>query len=53
MDTKELEKIQMRNDGHDGNRFQSLLKTVVTVPKKDIKEQEAREQAEKKVKEKE
>ena len=36
MDTKELKKIEMKEDGKDLDRFQTLLKTVVTTPKADI-----------------
>jgi hypothetical protein len=36
MNTKELKKIEMKNDGKDSDRFDTLLKKVVSVPKKDI-----------------
>ena len=37
-------KLEMKNDGHDFERFNDLVRKVVSVPKKDI---EAREKAEK------
>jgi hypothetical protein len=36
-------KLEMKNDGKDGERFASLLKTVVSVPKEDIKKHEAKQ----------
>ena len=44
MDTKELKKIELKNDGHDYERFEALVKKVVSVPKKEI---DARAKAEK------
>ncbi len=40
---KELKDIEMKNDGKDLERFQTLLKTVVAVPKKDVQAQEERQ----------
>lgn len=40
-------KIEMKEDGKDGERFQTLLKTVVNVPKKDIQERETKDKASK------
>lgn len=37
---EEINKIEMKNDGKDSERFGNLLRKVVTVPKKEI---EARE----------
>ena len=37
---EEINKIEMRNDGKDFQRFNDLLKQVISVPKKDIDEQE-------------
>ena len=48
MNTKELNKIELKSDGHDFERFNDLVRKVVSVPKKDI---EAREKAEKEKKE--
>ncbi|MFZ1700850.1 MAG: DUF3800 domain-containing protein [Pyrinomonadaceae bacterium] len=45
METKEIE---MKNDGKDAERFQSMLKTVVSVPKEDVKKHEVKEKAKKK-----
>lgn len=42
------EKIEMKNDGKDGERFQRLLRTVVSVPKEDLKKEEERQRKEKK-----
>lgn len=39
--------IEMKNDGHDLERFEKLLKTVVNVPKKEIDEKEKEYKAEK------
>jgi len=41
-------KLEMKNDGKDADRFQSLLKTVVNVPKEEIKKEEERQKKEKK-----
>jgi hypothetical protein len=38
VNTKELEKIEMKNDGKDSERFQKLLRKVVNTPKEDIQE---------------
>ncbi|MBK8466880.1 MAG: hypothetical protein IPL32_13710 [Chloracidobacterium sp.] len=40
MNKKELEKIEMKNDGKDQERFKTLLKQVVNVPKKELKKRE-------------
>ncbi|MGD9588672.1 MAG: hypothetical protein AB7V11_07185 [Pyrinomonadaceae bacterium] len=34
----------MKNDGHEAERFKSLLKRVVTVPKEDIQKRDKRTQ---------
>lgn len=34
---------EMKNDGHDLERFQKMLKTVVSVPKEAIKKHEAKQ----------
>ena len=39
----ELKKIEMKNDGKDQERFQSLLQKVVSVPKDEIKKHEAQQ----------
>ncbi len=31
-------KLEMKNDGNDAERFRTLLKTVVNVPKEKVKE---------------
>lgn len=41
------EQLEMKNDGHDAERFAALLKTVVNVPKEKIKEREEQEKKEK------
>lgn len=41
-------KIEMKNDGKDLERFQSMLKTVVNVPKDELKKEEERQKKEKK-----
>ena len=47
MDIKTLKKIEMKNDGKDYERFESLVKQVVSVPKKELDRREAKYQAEK------
>ena len=47
MGTLTVKKIEMKNDGHDLDRFQALLKKVVNVPKKEIDEKEKEYQAKK------
>ncbi len=50
MTKKQTETIEMKNDGKDAERFQSLLKTVVNVPKDEVKkleEERAKEKAKK------
>ena len=44
MDTKELEKIELRKDGNAGKRFGDFAKQIVTVSKEDI---EAKEKSDK------
>jgi len=34
---------EMKDDGHDLERFQKMLKTVVNVPKEDVKKHEAKQ----------
>lgn len=48
MDIKTLEQIEMKNDGHDQERFQQVLKKVSTVPKSEIDKAEKRLKDEKK-----
>lgn len=36
-------KLEMKNDGHDSERFRDLLKKVVNVPKEEIKKEEERQ----------
>lgn len=36
-------KIEMKNDGKDSERFEAMLRKVVSVPRKDILAQEAKE----------
>ena len=38
----------MKNDGKDSQRFETLLKTVVNVPKDELKKEEERQKKEKK-----
>lgn len=40
-------RVEMKNDGQDAERFRALLKTVVNVPKEELKKREEREKAEK------
>ena len=40
MDTKELEKIELKDDGHEAERFEAFTRKIVNVPKKDIDEKE-------------
>ena len=47
MTKQQADKLEMKDDGNDADRFKSLLKTVVNVPKEDIKKYEAREKAKK------
>ena len=46
---REIKKIEMKNDGKDAERFGTLVRKVVNVPKEDIKK---REELEKKAKRK-
>jgi hypothetical protein len=46
---EEIKKIEMKNDGKDFQRFNALLKQVISVPREEILR---REKAEKKAKEK-
>jgi len=41
MNKKELEKIEMKNDGKDFERFQELARKVVNVPKEELDRREA------------
>ena len=34
------EPVEMKNDGHDADRFRDLLKKVVSVPKDEIRKRE-------------
>ena len=45
MDTKELEKIELKDDGHEAERFEAFTRKIVNVSKKDIdtKEKEYKE----------
>lgn len=40
---REKKQLEMKNDGHDAERFEALLKKVVSVPKEEIKKREAKE----------
>lgn len=42
MDTKTQE-VEMKDDGHDLERFQKMLKTVASVPKDAVKKEEAKQ----------
>ena len=42
-----MKTIEMKNDGKDAERFISLLKTVVNVPKDDVKKYEEHEKEQK------
>ena len=44
---EQLNKVEMKGDGHDADRFESMLKTVVSVPKEDVKEFEEQQKVEK------
>lgn len=46
-----LKDIEMKNDGHDQERFQAMLKTVVNVPKGKVNKHEAARPKEEKTKE--
>jgi hypothetical protein len=37
------DKLEMKNDGKDADRFQKMLKTVVSVPKDEVKKYEAKQ----------
>lgn len=37
---EEINKIELRNDGKDGKRFESMLRKVVNVSKKEIEDRE-------------
>lgn len=43
MNKDTLRKIDMKNDGKDGERFGKLLKTVASVPKERVKEYEEKQ----------
>jgi hypothetical protein len=45
---EQKEIIEMKNDGHDAERFQSLLKKVVSVSKEELKKEDKRQAKEKK-----
>lgn len=40
MNATELEKIEIKTDGENAERFRSILKTVVNVPKEEIRKRE-------------
>lgn len=40
MNKDALNKIEMKNDGHDLERFHALVSKVVSVPKKEIEKKE-------------
>jgi len=40
---EEINKIELRNDGKDGKRFESMLHTVIHVSKKEIEDREKKE----------
>ncbi len=42
--------VEMKNDGKDLQRFQAMLKTVVSVPKNELKKAEEKQKKEGKVK---
>ena len=50
MNTKELNKIEMKNDGNDAARFNDLVRKVVSVPKEKIDAREKEAKAEKEAK---
>jgi len=37
MNDKHIKEVEMKNDGKDSERFKQLLKTVVSVPKDELK----------------
>ncbi len=37
MNKTELQKIELKNDGKEAERFEKMLKTVVNVPKEELK----------------
>jgi hypothetical protein len=43
MTKKQVDKIEMKNDGKDTDRFRSMLETVVNVPKEDVKKYEEKQ----------
>lgn len=44
MNRDALQKIETKDDGQDLERFQKMLKTVVSVPKDDIRKKEKKRQ---------
>ena len=38
-------KVEMKNDGQDAERFRTLLKKVVGVPKEELKKEEERQRS--------
>lgn len=52
MNTEELEKIEIKKDGKNAERFESLLRTVVNVPREEIQKREAMYQKQQKAKKK-
>ena len=48
MNTKNLTKIEIKEDGKNAERFRAMLKTVVNVPKDELKKEEERQKEEKK-----
>lgn len=47
MKTDTTKKIEMKNDGHETDRFLALAKKVISVPKAEIDKRLVEEQAEK------
>ena len=48
MEPETKKKIELKNDGKDFNRFNEMLRQVVSVPKEELKRREDAEKTEKK-----
>lgn len=50
MEPETKKKLEMKNDGKDFERFENLLRQVISVPKEELKRRELEEKEEKRYK---